>query len=362
MAKRRETNIFSLSFLDIMSCGFGAVILIYITINHGTLSSGIQIDPENMAEVQKIEIEILAEQDNQVELRNSLALVEDTILTTEQSLQDKLKAIDALTKLLIAVQNERRIDSQTVEALKKELVKLQAEAEAVTQSVAAAEGNDLRSMVGEGDRQYLTGLNMGGQHILVLLDASGSMLDETLVNIIRRRNLPEAEQRASEKWQRGLRTVNWITANMPRDVQFQIIRFSTTAQSALPDSNGQWLKTSDKIALEASLAALEAVTPGDGSNLHAAFTAAAALDPQPDNIFLITDGLPTQGTTPARASLITAKDRLKLFQNAMTAVNLSIPINVILLPMEGDPIASPSFWRLAQMTGGAFLSPARDWP
>ena len=33
MAKRRETNIFSLSFLDVMSCGFGAVVLIFLIIN-----------------------------------------------------------------------------------------------------------------------------------------------------------------------------------------------------------------------------------------------------------------------------------------------------------------------------------------
>ena len=156
--------------------------------------------------------------------------------------------------------------------------------------------------------------------------------------------------------------MDWITANLPRDVQFQIILFSKTARSALPEANGQWLETSDTDALDASLAELQTLTPGDGSNLQAAFIAAGALDPQPDNIFLITDGLPTQGTTPAKAGLVTAKDRLKLFQNAMGVVNLSIPINVILFPMEGDPLASPSFWRLAQMTGGAFLSPARDWP
>ena len=61
MAKRRDSNIFSLSFLDIMACGFGAVILIYITINHGTVSQGIQVEPEAMAEVRKIERAIEAE-------------------------------------------------------------------------------------------------------------------------------------------------------------------------------------------------------------------------------------------------------------------------------------------------------------
>jgi hypothetical protein len=53
---------------------------------------------------------------------------------------------------------------------------------------------------------------------------------------------------------------------------------------------------------------------------------------------------------------------LQHFTDALTTLNLTVPINVILLPMEGDPVASPSFWRLAQITGGAFLSPARDWP
>jgi len=38
------------------------------------------------------------------------------------------------------------------------------------------------------------------------------------------------------------------------------------------------------------------------------------------------------------------------------------PVNVVLLPMEGDPAAPTYFWRLAQATGGAFLSPPRDWP
>ena len=345
-----------------MACAFGATILLYNLVNHGSQLEGARVDNIRTAEVKKIEIEILAEQQNQIILRNSLTLVDDAVLTTEQSIRDNLKAIEALTQQLLEAQSAQGLGTDGIEALKTALVKLQAERDTLTLSVAEAEGNDLRTMVGEGDRQYLTGLNLGGRHILVLLDVSGSMLDETLVNIIRRRNLPEAEQRASEKWQRGLRTVDWITANLPRDVQFQIIQFSTTARSALPETNGEWLQTSDTEALDASLAALQALTPGNGSNLHAAFTAAAALDPQPDNIFLITDGLPTQGATPSKEYNVTPEQRLKLFQNAMSVVNLSIPINVILFPMEGDPFASPSFWRLAQITGGAFLSPARDWP
>lgn len=32
--KRRGFNVFSLSFLDIMSCGFGATILVFLIIDH----------------------------------------------------------------------------------------------------------------------------------------------------------------------------------------------------------------------------------------------------------------------------------------------------------------------------------------
>jgi hypothetical protein len=39
-----------------------------------------------------------------------------------------------------------------------------------------------------------------------------------------------------------------------------------------------------------------------------------------------------------------------------------VPVNVILLPMEGDPLAPGAYWMLARRTNGAFLSPARDWP
>ena len=50
-------------------------------------------------------------------------------------------------------------------------------------------GNRIRSFTGEGYRQYLTGMRMGGERIVILVDVSTSMLDRTLVNILRRRNM-----------------------------------------------------------------------------------------------------------------------------------------------------------------------------
>ncbi len=39
-----------------------------------------------------------------------------------------------------------------------------------------------------------------------------------------------------------------------------------------------------------------------------------------------------------------------------------VPVNVILFPMEGDPMAASSYWKLAMRSGGSFLSPPEDWP
>jgi len=362
VAKRRDSNIFSLSFLDIMSCGFGAVILIYITINHGSVTEGVQITPESMAEVRAVEAAIESEKLNHVELNNTLALTETDIITSQARIQEILAEINAITEAQSKIESSQSVDEDAIAQLKIELQSLVDETAALEASIDATEGNALRNIAGQGDRQYLTGLNMGGEHILILLDSSASMLDETIVNIIRRRNLDETSQRQSAKWQRSLRIVEWIAANMPANANFQIIQFSTRAEAADSATNNRWLAAKDDTALDQSLSALQATTPKGGSSLHAAFLALNQLSPAPDNVFLITDGLPTQGNEPPNRNLITARDRQKLFREAVDLLPLEIPINVILMPMEGDPMASPSFWQLAQITGGAFLSPAKDWP
>jgi hypothetical protein len=40
----------------------------------------------------------------------------------------------------------------------------------------------------------------------------------------------------------------------------------------------------------------------------------------------------------------------------------NVPVNIILAPMEGDPMAASEFWQLAQVSRGSFMSPSKDWP
>ena len=131
----------------------------------------------------------------------------------------------------------------------------------------------------------------------------------------------------------------------------------------MPGTEGQWLPAGDAKALEDTLRELRRTVPQEGTSLENAFVAAAALSPKPDSILLVTDGLPTQGATPpATPRTIDGEGRLKLFERAIARLPSGVPVNVILLPMEGDPLAPGAYWTLARRTEGAFLSPARDWP
>jgi hypothetical protein len=92
------------------------------------------------------------------------------------------------------------------------------------------------------------------------------------------------------------------------------------------------------------------------------FAAIKNLSPQPDNIFLITDGLPTLENRGDAKGLVTGRDREQIFERSLKDLPEGVPFNVILLPLEGDPMAASFYWQLSVNTGGSFLTPSSDWP
>ena len=58
MLQRRKFTVFSLSFLDVMSCGFGAVVLIFLIINHDS-SEDQQVNNDDMlAEIRMLDYQV----------------------------------------------------------------------------------------------------------------------------------------------------------------------------------------------------------------------------------------------------------------------------------------------------------------
>jgi hypothetical protein len=361
--KRRGVNAFSLAFLDVMFCGFGAVILFFMIINANTFERREKVNYNITGEVRKLDVEILNAQKFLVELNNTLQTIDNELVVTKGKSHEVIEKINKEKVQLARLDKDTLAKIKNIEALKTDLKSIEEENNRLEGGAAEKlEGDRLRAFSGQGQRQYLTGLKMGGERILILVDSSASMLADRIINVLRFRNLPPDERIRAAKWQQVLYTVDWISTRIPSTSQFQIYSFNETTTPTYKQNDSQWLDGANGKHLNSAVKNLFSTAPEKGTNLYKAFDSINKLSPQPDNIYLLTDGLPTKGVSTNFGSTVTAKQRKKHYRKALEKLPGGIPVNVILFHMEGDPEASSEFWKLAQSTNGAFFSPSKDWP
>jgi hypothetical protein len=352
MIKNRRITAFSLSFLDIMACGFGAVTLLFLILRHSVVEE-VQPDPRLAAEVVMLKEDVKDAQEKRADLLNS---IEDLELELVKAQGLSKRFLTDLVELEESIQSdpEERIDMlrRQVEELERETSKLE----------EVEFGDKVRQFLGEGNRQYLTGLMLGGERVMILVDGSASMLADTVVNAVRRRNMEPEKRVDSPKWQWTMRTVEWLLAQLPPSSRFQVYIFNTEAFPALAESEGEWLDAADSLQLEEAVEGLKNYAPEGGTSLENAITSLRDFEEMPDNLFLLTDGLPTQGKSPPGAAMVSGEQRRRNFLSAVGQLPVGIPVNTILFPMEGDPEAAAMFWQFAMSTQGAFIAPSRDWP
>ncbi len=362
--RRREGNVFSMSFLDCMSCGFGAVILFFMIIN-AQVKETTENDPsELMAETQRLEEEILEGRKNLVLARNTLEEVETEQDTAEGEIARIIALLEELRAELAEYDEDSLAKIDRIEQLQSDIELLEEEVKRLLalREEQENQGTRLREFKGEGDRQYLTGLKLGGQRTLVLVDRSASMLDSTIVNIIRRRNMPDAQKLRAVKWRQVVATVDWLTSQFQPGSEFQIYMFNNEAQPVIRGSEGTWLKADDASQLNEAIRVLRRTVPENGTNMRAAYAIADQLSPKPDNIILLVDGLPTMGEATSARVTISGRDRVNLHRRAIRELPNGVPVNILLYPMEGDTDAAILYWTLAYATDGSFMSVSRDWP
>jgi hypothetical protein len=362
--QRKKINVFSLSFLDCICCGLGAVILLFVIVNAKSAVHRDKVTSNLRGEVDRIEKEVLHGKKGLVEVRNTLDQTRDELVKAQGLSRRLLDTIEEKKRELAHYENETLATKEHINRLKTDLKSMEEGVKRLEGGSKARDdyGAKLRRFPGTGDRQYLTDLKMGGKRIFILVDASASMLDETIVGVIRRRNLPDKKKVLSEKWQQAVDTVDWLVSQLPQTSKFQVYRFNETAAPVISGTRGKWLDAGDVEVLNNTVSQMKTVVPQKGTSLVNGFKAMGEMKPAPDNIFLLVDSLPTMGISKPSGKRVSGKKRLNLFNTALNQLSPNVPINIILYPMEGDPIAVSAYWRLAIHTKGSFFSPSTDWP
>ena len=320
-----------MSFLDCMSCGFGAVILFFMIINSQVRHDIEEIPEDLQGETTRLEYEILNQRKNLVLAKNSMERLEDERIQAEEQIQMIIALIEKLKEELEKNDKDTLAKIKRVEKLQSDIKSLEEEQKRLLAIEAdrLQEGAKVRRFTGDGDRQYLTGLKVGGERILVLVDASASMLDRKIINILRRRNMDDSVKLRSLKWRQAVASVDWLTAQFPEESKFQIYTFNNEAKPVLEGSDGVWLEVGDGKQLDEAIRILRRTVPENGTNTLDAYKVITQLNPRPDNVILLIDSLPTMKAKDTARGMVGGRERR------------SLPLEVVVAAGPVPPVGPP---------------------
>jgi hypothetical protein len=336
-----------------MSCGLGAIILVFMLVKHNVDNSSLEVEllTEDLQRLEEIG-KALHEKITETETKN------ETIVKKIETVSGNIEQI----RIAIA-------------KTKKEISSINSKRSSLEESIKTTEIPEKSDVVDDpqiGEENYIIGLRVEGRRIAILLDSSSSMTDEILIDVIRRKNSSSKNKMAGPKWQRAKRIVQWLLERAPVSSDVSVVSFNKKASHL---GGKGWKGGGDPVALGRVFSDLDVLVPEGSTNLQAGLKFIA--QQKPTDIYLITDGLPTDGDSGYKSlnpfadcaalwggsSTITGECRVKLFQHTINSVKLpGVSVNVILLPIEGDPDASKEFWLWTSMTNGLLISPAESWP
>ena len=348
---RKAEDGFNLAFLDVMACGLGAVILIFILVDFKAFT------PTPTEEKEKLEQELAAAEQEQQKLKKSLDEVNDKIALESAKQDDAEQAQADSTQDQSKLLQDMSTEMAVVADLENQLAALSQEVEKSANI----------QMQGTGEQNYITGMKIEGAEIGLLIDKSASMMGDNLLDILGKLALSDGQKVSTPKWIRTKRVAQWMLARVPLESRVTVVAFSDTA-TTLGLRNVNSAKVSG--SMNAIVKDLGGVVPNGGTNLQEGLAILFKANPNITDVYIVTDGLPTlgDGLPLSCKNFISSKKsissdcRQTLFVETVKRAKKGVHYNVILLPIEGDPFASPMYWEWTRATSGTFLSPAPEWP
>lgn len=346
MARKKKTplEIFSLSFLDCICCGFGAVILIFVLTTGQALEIKEFFLEHSSEQVNKLEKQLVERQKEQSQILQEL---EKQIQNQDRQISQE-KKLDGL--LVQKKEAEKKLDGlKTLDRLKSK--EMQSRERIL----------DEFSTTDQVLPTYLTHFSTQGDRIILLFECSGGMLGETIYEALDNLKKTPVERLESKKWKRTKKAVATLLTFLPKESSFQLIGWNQSlTHFPISDESPSWNEVKSKKIRDQIASDLKDFQAQGGANLEQALH--YANQQNPDNIILITDGLPTLANRYKPNREVHEKDRLRMLALAKERISKNIPINILLLPMAGDPGAAAHLWQLSKSHRGSLITPSQDWP
>ena len=140
-AAKREFNPISLAFLDVMSCGFGAVVLIFLILDHSTSVLNDTTNPELMAEINLLNDEINVGEENLVRVRNTLSDVDFQMVEAQGLARSIEEEIENFLEELAQLENTTVASVESLEKLKADIQQLEEDLERLRSAQDSFTGN-----------------------------------------------------------------------------------------------------------------------------------------------------------------------------------------------------------------------------
>jgi len=339
-----------------MACGLGAVVLLFVLLKYDI---GKRFDEKD-----NLSSELSSLQLSEKQLSKKIRVVEKLSLEEEKLRNELSDEISKITKELEAINQNLSSQEQTNQALKDAI-----------ETTPIQKPADVVQDPSLGEEEYVLGLKVEGSRIAILIDHSASMTDVKLADIISRKARSDPIKKRGPKWLRTKKIVRWLLARLPDRARVAVIAFNNKARTL---GHAQWVRGRDAKALEKIISDVDNLIPAGPTNLQEGLDQLRKLKPRPTNLYLITDGLPTMGNSSygglvpffscssllGKSTNISGECRKELFRQTLNDSGLGpgTTANIILLPIEGDPEASPEYWNWSATTGGLLITPAEGWP
>jgi ribosomal protein L29 len=162
---RRETEVFSISFLDCITCGLGSVVLLLVLSQIRTPS--IEQSEEDLQE------ELLSLQDELIEIEGQADILNRDLKAKQEQLSDEKRRIARLQGDLSDIKGKFNASKQEADVANQLEGRLASAQQSLTE--------EMKRLLGQGFRRRaddaIGGIPVDSEYIIFIIDTSGSMFN-----------------------------------------------------------------------------------------------------------------------------------------------------------------------------------------